>query len=94
MTKLFIAVLFLKLGISEIIIFSQNYKNYKITLNVESNVGSGGWAEAVVGRANVVAGVVAARLGEGQAQAFDLLLTAWQLSFLKNKQMFNYLPYN
>jgi hypothetical protein len=41
-----------------------------------------------------VAGVVAARLGEGQAQAFDLLLTAWQLSFLKNKQMFNYLPYN
>ena len=83
MTKLFIAVLFLKLGISEIIIFSQNYKNYKITLNVESNVGSGGWAEAVVGRANVVAGVVAARLGEGQAQALDLLLTARQLSFLQ-----------
>jgi hypothetical protein len=77
------SVLFWKLGISEIIIFSQNYKNYKITLNVESNVSSGGGAEAVVGRANVVAGVVAARLGEGQAQAFDLLLTARQLSFLQ-----------
>jgi hypothetical protein len=77
------SVLFWKLGICEIIIFSQNYKIDKITLNVESNVGSGGWAEAVVGRANVVAGMVAAWLGEGQAQAFDLLLTARQLSFLQ-----------